>query len=253
MSTPESAYLRSLRAIRPREVAEFQQRRDNGTYRDTPPVQQLFEKALIAAWGVHQAGEPVTPEAIRQRDPELTELQVAELCETPYFRQALAARGIPGAEHLHHLTGEQLTVLQVMTDMTVQTPVMQRLKRLGVSYKRWQGWLRQPVFASAYQDLLSKLGEDTVGPITQTLRGKALDGDVNAAKLVLELDGVYSPGASQAQADRQLEVVLQRFQQAFDLFITDDEQRRQIAHFLKTGETVAGELVAVPLEGPDAL
>lgn len=246
--TADSAYIRSLQRIRPSEVAEFQHRRGNGVYREQAPTQALFEKALIAAWQVHQNGELVTAETIHQQDSELTQLQVAELCETPFFRQALTARGIPEAEHLGKLTGEQLTVLQVMTDPTVQTPVMQRLKRLGITYKRWQGWLRQPVFAAAYQDLLAKLGEDTIGPITQTLRQTALSGDVSAAKLVLELDGVYTPGGAAAQADRQMELVLQRFQQAFDLFITDDEQRRQIAHFLKTGETVAGELVAVPVD-----
>lgn len=247
--TAESAYLRSLRAIRPREVEVFLKRRDNGVYRETPPVQALFERALIAAWEVHQSGEAVTPEAIHARDPELTELQIAELCETPYFRQALAARGIPGAEHLHQLTGEQLTVLQVMTDPSVTTPVMQRLKRLGVSYKRWQGWLRQPVFAAAYQDLLDKLGKDTIGPITQTLRQGALSGDVAAAKLVLELDGVYVPGASTMHEERRMDAVVQRLQEAIDRFVTDDETRRQIAHFVKTGEVLAGELVAIPAGG----
>lgn len=244
--TAADEYLRSLRSIRPSEVEQFRQQRANGVYRDVLPLQALYETAIIAAWQAHQEGIAVTPETIHERAPELTELQIAELCETAYFRQALAARGIPGAEYLDKLTGEQLTVLQVMTDPTVQTPVMQRLKRLNVSYKRWQGWLRQPVFAAAYQDLLDKLGKDTVGPIVQTLRERALSGDVTAAKLALELDGVYVPGASTMQEERRLDAVVQRLQEAIDRFVTDEETRRQIAHFVRTGEILAGELIAVP-------
>lgn len=249
--TADAAYLASLRSIRPREVEQFQQRRDNGIFRDTPPVQALFELAIIAAWRAHQDGEVVTPETIRARAPELTELQIAELCESPYFRQALAARGIPGAEHLNELSAEQLTALQVMTDPTIGTPVMARLKRLKISYKRWQGWLRQPVFAATYQDLLAKLKADSVGPVTTALQMEAAAGKVDAAKLVLELAGVYTPGGAAQAADRQTELALNRLYEAIDRFVDDDDTRRRIAHFVKTGQDDIGELVVLP-SGDDA-
>lgn len=251
--TADSSYLAALRSIRPREVEQFQQRRDNGVYRDTPPAQALFELAIIAAWRAHQDGEVVTPEAIRARAPELTELQVAELCESPYFRQALAARGIPGTEHLNELSAEQLTALQVMTDPTIGTPVMARLKRLKISYRRWQGWLRQPVFAATYQDLLAKLKEDSVGAVTTALQMEAAAGKVDAAKLVLELAGVYVPGGAAQAADRQTELALTRLYEAIDRFVTDEDTRRRIAHFVKTGQEDVGELVSLPNVGDGEL
>lgn len=239
-------YIASLRGIRVSEVDLFRQRRDNGVFREVPPAQALWEAATIAAWTLHQAGKVITAESLyEQAKPELTQLQVAELLESPLFRQALEARGIPGAGTLNRLSVDQLTALQVMTDPSVDTPPMRRLKKLGITYKRWQGWLREPLFAAAYQDLLAKLDDDVVGPIKMALQRSALAGDVNAAKLALELSGDYVPGGSTIAAMKSADIVVQRLQEAIDLFV-DDEARAKIAHFVATGEMPLGELEAVP-------
>lgn len=242
----EQSYLESLRGIRVAEVDQFRTKRDNGAFRDIPPIQALFEVAVIAAWTLHQAGTPVNAETLGyELRGQLTDLQVAELCASPYFQQALDARGIPGARTLDRPSAEQLVALQTMTDPSLGTPIMQRLKRLGISYKRWQGWLRQPVFAAALQDLQKKLDGDVAGMVKLAVHREALNGDVNAAKLSLELTGDYVPGGSTLQAAKSLDVVVQRLQEAIDIF-TDDETRAKIAHYVRTGETPLGELEAVP-------
>lgn len=210
----------------------FQQRRDSGAFRVAPPVQELFNRALVAAWQVHQDGGVVSIESILERAPELTEVQVAELAESPYFQEALAARGIPNAASLAHLTADQLSVLQAMTDPSLTTPVMARLRRLGVSYKRWQGWLRQPVFAAAYQSLVEKLQKDMVGAIVTSVQQMATT-DVAAAKFALELAGVYTPGASTMREEMRLSRAVDALEEAMQIFVDDPETLKKIGQYVQ--------------------
>lgn len=242
----ESAYLRSLRSINPHEVELFKQRRDSGSYRDIPPVQDLYERAIVAAWQAHQAGEVISAETISTRSG-LTPFQAAELLVSPYFLQGLVERGIPYGEHPGQPTAEQLFAIQAMVDPSISTPVMARLKKLGIPFKRWQGWLRDPIFAEAYQTLRETVTKDMVDPTMTSLTMMAQT-DVGAAKLLLEIAGVFTPGGAAAAQDRQLEVVVQRLQEAMQIFVRDPEVLRQIADYVRTGEAPMQELVALPLQ-----
>lgn len=237
---------RSVRAIRPSQIEEYQKRRSTGQFRDLPPVQELFERGVVAAWRAHQAGMPLTVENMRTWDESLTEVQIGELVESPMFIDALTARGIPFADTLGRLSAEQLFVLQAMVDPSIDAPVMARLRKLGVSYSRWSGWLKQPAFAATYVRMIESAKTDIVGPTMTNLQIKAQH-DVAAMKLVLEIGGAYVPGGSKIAVERNYDAVIRVLMEAIQTHVHDPETLAKIgAAVQKAANHEQVELKAAP-------
>lgn len=213
-----------LEQIRPSQVAAYN-KTPRGE-RKKRAEQLLFERAVTAAWLCHQRGFPIEPQTIYEQDRSLTVPFLAELVHTPKFKSALEARGIP-AETPVGLTAEQAYALTVMTDQSLNLDPFQRLKKLGISWATWQGWLKQPIFAKVYGKTSEDLLRSSVPAALTALAARAQAGNNDAIKYLLAITGYYDPTAKSQNAE--YERVISAMMDAVELYVEDPEALRKIA------------------------
>ena len=213
-----------LEQIKPSEVAAYNKTRPGE--RKKRAEQMLFERAVTAAWLCHQRGFPIEPQTIYEQDRSLTVPFLAELVHTPKFKTALEARGIP-VETPVGLTAEQAYALTVMTDQSLNMDPFQRLKKLGVSWATWQGWLKQPIFAKVYGKTSEDLLRSSVPAALTALAARAQAGNNDAIKYLLAITGYYDPTAKSQNAE--YERVISAMMDAVELYVEDPEALRKIA------------------------
>jgi hypothetical protein len=165
-----------------------------------PAEQLLFERAINAAWLAHQRGFPIEVQTVYDQDRSLTVPFLTKLLVTPKFRTALEARGIP-VETAVGITAEQAYALTVMTDQSLVMDPFQRLKKLGVSWAQWQGWLKQPMFARIYGKTSEDLLRSSVPAALTALAARAQAGNNDAIKYLLAITGYYDPSAKSQNAE----------------------------------------------------
>lgn len=165
-----------------------------------PQEQVLFEQAINAAWLAHQRGFPIEAQTIYDQDRSLTIPFLMKLVVSPKFKHALEARGIP-AEVPVGITAEQAYALTVMTDQSLTMDPFQRLKKLGVSWAQWQGWLKQPMFARIYGKTTEDLLRSSVPAALTALAARAQAGNNDAIKYLLAITGYYDPSAKSQNAE----------------------------------------------------
>lgn len=213
-----------LEIIKPSEV-EVYNRPKRGSYKKKAE-QLLFERAVNAAWLCHQRGFPVEPQTIYEQDRSLSVPFLTELVVTPKFKTALEARGIP-SETPVGLTAEQAYALTVMTDQSLNMDPFQRLKKLGVSWATWQGWLKQPLFAKIYGKTSEDLLRSSVPAALTALAARAQAGNNDAIKYLLAITGYYDPTARSQNAE--YERVISAMMDAVELYVEDPDALRKIA------------------------
>lgn len=188
--------------------------------------QMLFERAINAAWLAHQRGFPIEAQTIYDQDRSLSVPVLSELLVTPKFKAALEARGIP-AETPVGITAEQAYALTVMTDQSLQLDPFQRLKRLGVSWAQWQGWLKQPMFARIYGKSSEDLLKASVPAALTALANRAQAGNNDAIKYLLAITGYYDPSAKSQNAE--YERVISAMMDAVEKYVEDPEALKRIS------------------------
>lgn len=190
------------------------------------PEQILFERAVSAAWLAHQRGFPIEPATIYDQDRTLSISVLSELVATPKFKNALEARGIP-TETPVGLTAEQAYALSVMTDQSLSLDPFARLKKLGVSWAQWQGWLKQPVFAKIYGRTTEDLLRSSVPAALTALAQRAQAGNNDAIKYLLAITGYYDPSARGQNAE--YERVISAMMDAVEKYVEDPEALKKIS------------------------
>lgn len=125
-----------------------------------------------------------------QRRTGFTETLIAKVIETPDFRRALRLRGVEPAAT--GLTTEQDYAIMVLTDPSDGKTLSQKLKMLGISYAKYQGWLKNPVFKSHLDRVTESILANNADALTQLERA-ASEGDMAAIKFKLELNRRYDP------------------------------------------------------------
>lgn len=165
-----------------------------------PKEQLLFERAINAAWLAHQRGFPIEVQTIYEQDRSLEIPFLTELIVTPKFKSALEMRGIP-VDTPVGITAEQAYALTVMTDQSMSLDPFQRLKKLGISWAQWQGWLKQPMFARIYGKTSEDLLKSSVPAALTALANRAQAGNNDAIKYLLAITGYYDPSAKSQNAE----------------------------------------------------
>jgi hypothetical protein len=165
-----------------------------------PKEQLLFERAINAAWLAHQRGFPIEVQTVYEQDRSLEIPFLTELLATPKFKTALEARGIP-LDTPVGITAEQAYALTVMTDQSMSLDPFQRLKKLGISWAQWQGWLKQPMFARIYGKTSEDLLKSSVPAALTALANRAQAGNNDAIKYLLAITGYYDPSAKSQNAE----------------------------------------------------
>lgn len=212
-----------LDGVRPSKVEVFNRPSKAARKR---PEQLLFERAVNAAWLAHQRGFPIEPQTIYDQDRSLSVPVLAELVVTPKFKDALEARGIPVGTPVG-ITAEQAYALSVMTDQSLDLDPFQRLKKLGVTWQQWQGWLKQPAFARIYGKTSEDLLKSSVPAALTALANKAQAGNNDAIKYLLAITGYYDPSARSQNAE--YERVISAMMDAIEKYVDDPEALRKIS------------------------
>ena len=143
------------------------------------------------------------------------------------FRHAMAVRGITlrglegGPSGDTFLTEEQLVTANTMLDLRDNRSQTKKLRELGVSTAKWEGWLRDPAFQSYLRTRAEAMLPDNMHESHLALLDRVRSGDVNAIKYFNEITGRYNPNAhDKADVNAVLMMVLEVIQR----HVTDPKQ-----------------------------
>jgi len=114
-----------------------------------------------------------------------------ELIDEPEFRRALELRGIT-LDPTDSLTDVQAMVLMKLTDPSDRRTERAKLRDLGVSWPRYQGWLKNPVFVKEKRRRTEETFADVQDAALIKLRGNVEAGDQRAIEFALEVTGRYN-------------------------------------------------------------
>lgn len=174
----------------------------------------------------HRYGKFPTVVTIQKNFPELN---VSATLAHPTFVEALSNRGIkaPLSEGIpDELSPEQVAAVALILDYGDKRSHNTKLRSLGITPGKWQGWLKNEVFKD-YLHVLSTQNLDAAlhvahnGLINATERG-----DVNAIKYYMELTGRFSSDSGQNQNFR---VMIQRLIESIQRHVKDPDVIRLIA------------------------
>lgn len=205
--------------------------------------QRFFERAVNAAVMAHSQQKGLSAPAILSEDPQLPLEQVRQLLETPKFERAMEARGIPAAE-LNYLTDEMMSVLNIITDVSLNMTERKRVESLGVKWQAYRGWLQYEPFRRKYREVMDntlKLAAERNDLMLAQL-GDA--GNLNAIIYTNEMTGKYVRGA---QEQAQVGQYTQRLMSILMRNIKDPDLLLKIADELE-GEAVRAGLPVPPRE-----
>jgi hypothetical protein len=156
-----------------------------------------FRTALAAAYMQFVMEGSVTNVGVKARSG-LSENRVSLILSAPEFRTACTVRGLSLGGSTG-LSAEQDYALQIILDTTDGLTVGRKLKKAGISNSKWQAWLKNPLVAAHYSRVSEGLLNDSTPAILQ-LVAKANEGDLQAIKFMLEVNGRHNPAKS-AQID----------------------------------------------------
>jgi len=150
--------------------------------------EHLFSVALYAAGKLAQEGIAVTATTLHAENPDVPERLYADLLTSEKFLQALEERGIQLVT-TGGLSPRQMSALAIYLDMTSQLTHAQKLRAAGVSEATWRGWMRQPAFAAAVNELAEAILQDAKPVMLQRLAEAADAGQKWAIVFGLEVTG----------------------------------------------------------------
>ena len=109
----------------------------------------------------------------------------------PEFRRALELRGID-LDPTDSLSDTQMMALMKLTDPSDRRTERAKLRDLGVSWPRYQGWLKNPVFVKEKRRRTEDTFADVQDAALIKLRGNVEAGDQRAIEFALEVTGRYN-------------------------------------------------------------
>lgn len=150
---------------------------------------QTFYTLLSNAYALYVTEGTYSNDALQQRTG-FAPGTITKTLASPEFKRALSLRGVkPTASGL---TTEQDYVLLALTDPSDGKTLQQKLRSLGVSYAKYRGWMKQPLFKMQIDSMTQGLLHDNTASLVQ-LEKLAGEGDLPAIKYKHELNGLYDP------------------------------------------------------------
>lgn len=208
---------------------------------------QILVRPLKGAFRPVPAPEGITPEQFRNavaacytfyrrtgRLPSVTELHASwpaistktysSLATTAEWRQALEYRGITWDEKAG-LSLEQRSVLIKLADVSDRRGLGIKLKELGVPMARYQAWLKHPLFREQVNAAAEQVLEEAIAPSLTAFATAAANGDLNAARFVLEVTGRWNPNQQSLEDAR---IVVNTMVESIIKHVKDPEARESI-------------------------
>ena len=123
---------------------------------------------------------------------------VAKAMATPAYRDTCEARGIPVGT-MPGLTAAQSYAAQIICNPADKRPLNAKLKSAGITSATYQNWLKQPAFSAYIKQIGEDLLKDNIAAVNAMVVNKATGGDMVAAKLVYELNGMIGANKHENQ------------------------------------------------------
>lgn len=142
------------------------------------------------------------------------------------FLAALNNRGIKLPQAKKNLSNEQLAAIALMSNFRDGRSPTAKLRSIGVSWTRWQGWMRDKYFKEYLQDVCAVNFNDSLDIVQSGILRAAEKGNIDAAKFFLEVTGRYT---SQSAEVANLKLVLSRILEVIQIHIKDPNVLRSIA------------------------
>lgn len=148
----------------------------------------------------------------------------------PIFMKAMENRGIgvPSKSEVAkgELTEEQLAAVMLITDYSDKRTQSAKLRALGVSTVKWNGWMRDVRFKHYVHNLSASVFDDAIHVAQMGLAKRLEAGDTNAVKFYMELTGRFNSGES-TQLEN-LNLIIARLTEVLQIHIKDPEVLRLI-------------------------
>lgn len=144
---------------------------------------------------------------------------IRRVFQTEEFAYALACRGVD-VKGLNYLTPDQDAALMILTDISSKKSFAARLREAGIPFATYLAWMKNPIFAKRMNSLSESITSQSDIALL-TIGQKVADGDVNAARLQLEINERYNPSK---QAKLDLMVMVTRIQEILSARLGDQPQ-----------------------------
>lgn len=108
------------------------------------------------------------------------------------FVQSLSQRGIEPSRQNDLLSTEQLAGLAVFFDTKDGRSLKKKLSDCGITTQKWEAWKKQPIFQAHLRNRAEANLTNNLAETLTSITDSAHRGDINAAKLHLELSGRWS-------------------------------------------------------------
>lgn len=173
-------------------------------------------------WNQHGKFPPVG--TLRSRFPHCED----DLAFEP-VRVALANRGIRlpiGDAYPSELTEEQVACVAVVLDWSDRRSHNVKLKSMGVTPTKWNGWMKSQVFKDYVHSLSARGLDDALHVAHEGLVNATAKGSVDAIKYYMELTGRYSSDTGQMA---NFKIMVQRMVESIQRHVKDQDVIRLIA------------------------
>lgn len=175
-----------------------------------------------------------------------------QLTKRPDFLQAMDNRGIIIDKTSHEATNcftkEQLAAIQLVLDYADRRTINSKLRSLGITTAKWNGWMKNKFFKKYVQDVAGQNFQDSLHVAQAGLVKKMEDGDTNAIKFYLEITGRFNGETPNGQ---NLKVVLSRLVEVLQRRVQDKELLAAIGRdfelILAEGDTERTQISAEPV------
>lgn len=159
-----------------------------------------FQSCLTAAFFAYMETGRVAVEDVHRRlrgsFAPLSKERIAAIAATEQFGLALSYRGVNYNQDNGLLTPEQEAALMILTDIGSKYPFGKRLELAGISHAVYMAWMKNPAFARAMHGLAEQITENSSIALVELGR-KVGEGDLQAVKLQLEINGRHNPQQQQ--------------------------------------------------------
>lgn len=149
-----------------------------------------------------------------------------ESLKNEIFLAALEYRGIKLPDADDHLTNEQLAGIAVISNFRDTRTPTAKLRALGITWTKWQGWMRNKHFRDFLRDLCGTNFAQSLDVAQAGILRAVEKGNIDAAKFYLEITGHYTP---QSQEVVNLKLVLARIMETIQIHVKDPNTLRSIA------------------------
>lgn len=140
--------------------------------------------------------------------PSINEIQ--NYCRTEEYRDGMSSLGIEIDERDTGLTAEQLGLLTILSNPADGRDLKRKLSHAGISWAKYQVWLKQPVFSQAHNQIIGEALKQAIPMAEQQLAAKMVAGDLTAIKYGFEVSGRHDPnGKKQVDAQALLQILLE--------------------------------------------